>query len=617
MLTTDPLQGLPGTPRRNFRMAAACARPIDGRRGRASADVFLTLLMGSLICVGIARAEAAMAAERRFDVVIRGGTIYDGSGNAPFVGDVAIKGDRIAYLGPHAPSGGRNEVDARGKAVAPGFINMFSHTEWSLMQDGRALSDLRQGVTLEVMGESSMGPLTPAMKQAIIKGQVDIHFPVDWSTLGEYLEKLEKRGIAPNLASFVGAGTVRVNVLGNLDVQPNPAQLEDMRTLVRQAMQEGALGVTTALIYPPNTSAKTPELIELAKESARCGGIYTAHIRSEGDHLLEAVQETIDIAQASGAPAEIYHLKAAGKSNWSKLEAAIQKIENARAAGTRITADMYTYTAGATGLNAAMPPWVQDGGLEQWITRLKDPRIRAQVIAQMRNLKPDWENLYLQAGADGMLLLQFKNSNLKPLIGKTVAEVARLRQVSPEDAIIDLVIEDETRVLTAYFLISEENIRRQIVLPWVSFGSDAAAPAPEGVFLQSSAHPRTYGNFARVLAKYVRDEKLLSLQQAIRKLSSLPATNLSLAERGWLKKGYFADIVVFDPATIEDHATYERPHQLATGVQFVWVNGVQALRDGESTGAPSGRIVRGRAWTGWHGGGCRSNSRDWKWAWSK
>jgi N-acyl-D-amino-acid deacylase len=549
-----------------------------------------------------------------YDVLISGGTVYDGTGGKPFVGDVAIRGERIVYVGPKAPHPAKEQIDAHGKAVVPGFINMLAHPEESLLVDGRALSDLRQGVTLEVIGEDSMGPLNAEMKRLGVQRQADVKYPIDWTTLGEYLETLEKHGISPNVASFVGAGTVRVNVLGERDVQPTPAQLEEMRKLVHQAMEDGAMGVTTALIYAPNAYAKTPELIALASESARCGGIYSAHMRSEGDRLLEGVQETIDIAKASGAPAEIYHLKAAGKKNWNKLDGVIREVDGARAAGTRITADMYVYTAGATGLDAAMPPWVQDGGLEAWIARLKDPQIRAKVIKEMRDPAANWENLGLAAGPKGMLLLAFKNPDLKPLTGKTLAEVAQMRGVSPEDAAIDLVIEDGSRVGVAYFLMSDENVAREVALPWVSFDSDADAPAPEGVFLKSSRHPRTYGNFARVLAKYVRDDHVITMQQAIHKLSGLPAQVLSLSDRGLIKSGYFADVVVFDPKTIQDHASYEQPQQLATGVENVWVNGVRALRDGEATRAPSGRAVRGRAWSKAPGGGCRASAQDWTWS---
>jgi N-acyl-D-amino-acid deacylase len=557
---------------------------------------------------------SALAATAQHDTIIRDGIIYDGTGGPPYRGDVSIDADRISYVGRHAPGHGRIEVNARGRAVAPGFINMLAHPEESLFADGRALSDLRQGVTLEVIGENSMGPLTPKMKQLMVERQSDIHYAVDWTTMGEYLDELQKRGISPNVASFVGAATVRTNLLDEADVQPTAEQLNTMRQLVHTAMEEGALGVTTALIYSPNQYAKTPELIALAQESARCGGMYIAHIRSEGDRLLEAVQETIEIAKASGAPAEIYHFKVAGKPNWNKMDTVIGAIEAARASGTRITADMYTYTAGATGLDAAMPPWVQDGGLEAWIARLKDPAIRARVIAEMRDPNPSWENLMLRAGPDGTLMLAFKNPALRPLIGKTLAQIASERGVSPQDAAIDLIIEDGDRVEVAYFLMSEDNVRREIALPWVSFGSDEAAPAPDGVFLLQNNHPRAYGNFTRLLARYVRDEHVISLTEAIRKLTFFPASTLSLTDRGRLRPGYFADVVIFDPATVQDHATYEKPHQLSTGVDDVWVNGVQALKAGVATGAPSGRFVHGRAWTGAPGGGCRASSRDWTWS---
>ena len=549
------------------------------------------------------------------DLVLRGGTIYDGSGGKPFAGDVAVDGDRITYVGPPRALTGHTELDVHGQAVAPGFINMLAHPEESLLVDGRALSDLTQGVTLEVLGEDSMGPLNPAMKQLMVKRQGDIKYPVTWTTLGEYLETLERKGIAPNVASFVGAPAARVNVLGEIDVQPTAQQLRQMRTLVAQAMEEGALGVTTALIYSPATYAKTPELIALAQESARCGGIYTAHMRNEGDRIEAALQETIDIAKASGAPAEIYHLKLAGKDNWGKLDAVVAMIEKARAAGIRISANMYSYLAGATGLDAAMPSWVQDGGLEAWIKRLQDPKTRAKVIAEMRNPHPEsWENLYGGAGAAGTLFLSFKNPKLKPLIGQTLAAVAKSRGVSPEDAAIDLVIEDGSRVGVAYFLMSEQNVRRQMALPWMSFGSDEQGDAPEGVFLLSAAHPRAYGNFARVFAKYVREDHALTVEDAVRRMTSLPADNLSLSDRGRLRPGAFADVVVFDPNSIQDHATFEKSHQLSTGVSQVLINGKFALRDGKATGAATGRVVRGRAWSGAKDGGCRKSATDWTWS---
>jgi N-acyl-D-amino-acid deacylase len=548
------------------------------------------------------------------DVLISNAIIYDGSGAKPYPGDVAIDADRIAYVGPHTTLQGRVVIDAHGQAVAPGFIDMMGHSEESLLADGRAVSGLKQGITLDVFTEQSMGPLTAQMAKLMGERQGDFRYDVTWRTLGQYMEHLQKKGIAPNVASFVGEGEVRVNVLGEKDVTPTPAQLTVMRGLVRQAMEEGALGVTTALIYAPMNYAKTPELIDMAKESARCGGIYTAHMRSEGDHIEEAVRETIEIARQSGAPAEIHHFKFIGRDNWGKREKVIAMINAARASGIRITADMYTYTAGGTALDASMPPWVHDGGPEAMVARLKDPAIRAKVIAAMRERHPkDWESLFQQAGADGMLLLAVKHAELKPLIGKTLTEIAKARNVSPEDAIVDLVIEDDAGAGAAYFVISEDNIPKQLVQPWVSSGSDAESSAPEGVFLLSSTHPRAYGNFARIFAKYVREEHALSVEEAVRKITSLPADVLSLADRGRLRSGAFADIVIFDPKTFQDHSTYTKPMQYATGVTDVFINGELALKDGEPTGAPTGRFLRGRAWSGAAGGGCRATSKDWKW----
>jgi N-acyl-D-amino-acid deacylase len=550
-------------------------------------------------------ATSAAPVPASYNVLIRGGTIYDGSGGVPFVGDVGLKGDRIAYIGPHAPGRAARIVDATGKAVSPGFINMLSWSTESLIADGRGLSETAQGVTLEVMGEGdSMGPLNPEMKRLAIKRQGDIKYPIRWTTLGQYLEYLQRKGITPNVASFVGATSVRVHELGEKDVDPTPAQLGRMRALVRQAMKEGALGVGSSLIYAPATYAETPELAAITTEAAKCGGMYISHMRSEGNKLLEAIDELIAISKQSGAPAEIYHFKQGGRQNWGKLDAAIARVEAARAGGQRITADMYTYTAGATGLDAAMPTWVQSGGLEAWIKRMKDPAVRARLVREMRTPSNDWENLLLLSGGpENALLLAFKNPKLKPLTGKTLAEVAKMRGKSPEETAMDLVIEDDSRVGTAYFLMSEDNVKREVGLPWMSFGSDAESQAPEGVFLKSSTHPRAYGNFVRVLGHYVRDEKAATLPDAIRRLTSLPASNLGIRQRGTLKSGYYADVVVFDPATIQDHATYDKPKQLATGVEDVFVNGVQVLKDGKHTGARPGRFVRGPGWTGWPGGG--------------
>lgn len=551
---------------------------------------------GLVALVGLLPFGGAAAPEH--DVVIRNGTIYDGGGAAPYTGDVAIDADRIVDVGPHLEAHGRTTIDATGLAVAPGFINMLSWATESLIEDGRSQSDLRQGVTLEVMGEGeSMGPLNDAMKKLAVEHQIDIKYDITWTTLGEYLETLERRGISTNVASFVGATTVRIHELGYEDRPPSDAELDRMRALVRQAMEEGALGVGSSLIYAPAFYARTDELVELCKVAAQYGGMYISHIRSEQNRLLEAVDELITIAREAGIPAEIYHLKAAGKANWGKLGDVIRKVEEARAAGLRITADMYTYPAGATGLDAAMPPWVQEGGLEAWRLRLQDPATRQRVKREMTTPTDEWENLLMGAGTpDNVLLIQFKSEKLKPLTGKTLAQVAAMRGTSPEDTAIDLVIEDDSRVGAVYFLMSEDNIRRQIQLPWVSFGSDEGSYTPEGVFLKSACHPRAYGNVARLLGRYVRDESIIPLAEAIRRLSALPAGNLGLDHRGRLAAGYFADVVVFDPARIQDYATFEKPHQYATGVRDVLVNGTLVLRNGEHTGATPGRVVRGPGW---------------------
>ena len=578
------------------------------------ARAFRTTVAASVLCLTLG-AAARGSSSPVYDVIIRNGVIYDGTGHDPVHADVALKGDRIAAIGANLAGDARTTIDARGRAVAPGFINMLAHPEESLFADGRALSDLAQGVKLEVLGEDSMGPLTPTMQVNMRARQRDISYPVTWRTLGQYMETLERRGISPNIASFVGAGTVRTNLLGEADVQPNAKQLEAMRTLVRRAMEEGAVGLTTALMYSPNTYAKTPELIALAKVSARCGGIYAAHVRNEGDRLIEAIDELVTVARASGAPGHIYHFKQSGPDNWAKIDTAVARVEAARASGTRITSDMYTYTASATGLDAAMPPWVQDGGLEKWISRMRDPVIRERVIREMKDAHPaGWDNAYGQAGADGTLLLGFKTAALKPLTGKTLAEVAKMRGKSPEETAIDLVIQDGSRILVSYRVMTEANVAREVAIPWMMFDSDEAGQAPEGVFLLSNPHPRAYGNFARFLGKYVREERRVSLSEAIRRLTSLPADTLSLKGRGTLRPGNFADIVVFDPAAITDHATFPKPHQLATGVSDVIVNGGIAFRNGQPTTVRSGRFVRGRAWTGAPGGGCRASASAWNWA---
>jgi N-acyl-D-amino-acid deacylase len=521
--------------------------------------------------------------------------IYDGNGKMPYKGDIGIRADTIAFIGDLSEAHTRQVIDAKGMAVAPGFINMLSWANESLLLDGRSQSDIKQGVTLEIMGEGeSMGPLTPAMKKQMEQYQTDIKYRVSWTTLGEYLNHLQQKGVSCNVASFVGATTVRRYVVGEDNREPTPEELNSMRQLVKQAMEEGALGVGSSLIYPPAFFAKTDELVALCDEASRYGGSYISHMRSEGTQLFEAVEELVTIARRAHIHAEIYHLKAAGKSNWYKMDSVIRRIERARAEGLNITADMYNYVAGGTGLTACLPPTLTDGGFGKLRSRLQDPAIRKQTIRDMVTPTTAWENFYVAADSpDRILLVGFRQDSLKKYIGKSVGEIARIRHVSPEETVLDLIVQDSSRIESIYFLMDEENIKKQQQLPWVSFGSDEGSYTPEGVFLQFNCHPRAYGNVARLLGKYVRDEKVLSLAEAIRKLTKLPATNLHLHRRGELKAGNFADIVIFDPATVQDHATFDKPHQFATGVLHVLVNGVQVLKDGEHTGAKPGRFVKG------------------------
>jgi len=530
-----------------------------------------------------------------YDVIIRGGTVYDGSGRPPVQADLAIVGDKIVKIGRLDPSKAKAVIDATGLAVAPGFINMLSWSTESLIIDPRSLGELKQGVTTQIMGEGgSMGPLNDRTKKQMKDEQGDLKYDIAWTTLAEYLQYLEKRGVSQNVASYIGATTIRQYVIGEEDKQPTPEQMRQMLELVEKEMRAGALGIGTSLIYAPAFYAKTEELIEMCKVAAKYKGKYISHMRSEGNRLEEAVDELIRISREAKIPAEIYHLKAAGKENWGKMDRVIAKVEAARKSGMKITADMYNYPAGATGLDASMPPWVLDGGYPALFKRIRDPETRKKIIEEMRTPTDKWENLGLAAGSpERILLVGFKNEKLKPLTGKTLAEVAKMRGTDPENTILDLVLEDQSRVGTVYFLMDEGNIKKQIKLPWVSFGSDAESMAPEGAFLKSNPHPRAYGNFARLLGKYVRDENVISLQEAIRRLTSLPAGNLGLDRRGALKKGFFADVVIFDPNTIADRATFEKPHQFAVGVRDVFVNGVQMLREGNHTGKFSGRALYG------------------------
>lgn len=537
--------------------------------------------LGALLLTGL------FACGPGYDVIISDGLIYDGNGGEPYIADIGISGERIAVIGD-LEGDAETVINASGLAVAPGFINMLSWATDSLLIDGRSQSDIRQGVTLEVFGEGrSEGPLNTAMQ-----AEVDPRWAGEWTTLGEYLDFLVERGVSTNVASFVGATTVRVNVLGYEDRAPNEDELERMRELMREAMEEGALGLGSSLIYAPAFYASTGELVELAKVAGEYGGMYISHLRSEGNRLLESVDELIHIAREANIPAEIYHLKMAGRENWDKFDDVVARVEAARAEGLRITANIYAYTAGSTGLDAAMPPWVQEGGYAAWAERLQDPEIRARVLEEMTTPTDEWENLALAAGPAGTLLAGFENPELRRYAGMTLGEVARERGSSPAETAIDLVVEDGSRVQVVYFLMSAGNVARGIALPWVSFASDAASMAAEGEFLDRMTHPRAYGNFARVLGKYVREDQVITLPDAIRKLSKLPADNLGIADRGELREGNFADIAIFDPDQVRDHATYDDPHQYATGMVHVLVNGEPVLRDGEHTGALPGQVVR-------------------------
>jgi N-acyl-D-amino-acid deacylase len=533
--------------------------------------------------------------EAEVDVLIQNGTLYDGTGAPPYQGTVALKDDKIFYIGPPKFFTAKKIINATDKAVSPGFINMLSWGVETLIEEGKSQSDISQGVTLEVFGEGmSWGPLNEELKAYMKKNQGDIKYDINWTTLGEYLQFLEDKGVSTNIASFIGATTLRINAVGYNDSKPNESELALMKNLVHQGMKEGAMGIGSSLIYAPAFYSSTEELIALCKVAAEYDGLYISHMRSEGNKLLESVDELLTIADQSGIRAEIYHLKQSGKKNWYKLDQVIQKIDSARAKGLEITTDMYTYIAGATGLDASMPPWVQEGGLDQWIARLKDPAIRKKVIKEMKADTDQWENLMRAAeSSDKLILVGFKNDSLKYLTGKTLTEVAKMRGKSPEETAIDLVIQDGSRVGTVYFLMTEENIKKQIKLPYMSFGSDAGTMSPEGVFSKSSTHPRAFGNFVRLLGKYVREENVISLEEAIYKLTGLPASNLKIQKRGQLKNGYFADVVVFDPKEISDHATFENPMQYATGVEHVWVNGTHVLENGNHTGAYGGRFIKG------------------------
>ncbi len=566
-----------------------------------SSQIIISAIAAMSMLAPSLSAERSSASQNsaEFDVIIKGGTVYDGTGAEPRHADVAIRGDRIAGVGDFAAAHAKTVIDADGLAVAPGFINMLSWSNESLLQDGRSQSEIRQGVTTEIMGEGeSMGPVNDRVREHMLREQSDIKYEIKWNTLAEYLRYLEKRGVSCNVASFIGATTIRENVIGFEDKAPTPEQLDEMRELVRKEMEAGALGIGTSLIYPPAFYAKTEELIELCKVAAKYQGKYISHMRSEGNQLLEALDELIRISREAGIPAEVYHIKAAGQQNWPKIDDLLSGIEAAQKEGLKITADMYTYTAAGTGLDACLPPWTEDGGYPALFKRLRDPATREKIAAEVSKDSDEWENLYIGAGSpDKILLFGFKSDKLKPLTGKSLADVSKMRGKDPITTIMDLIAEDESRIGTVYFLMSEENVKKELARSWISFGSDEASQAPEGVFLKSNPHPRAYGNFARILGKYVREEKVIPMTEAVRRLSGLPASNLGLDHRGFIQEGMFADIVIFDPATIADRATFEKPHQYAVGVKHVFVNGVQVLKDGEHTGAKPGRALSGRGKT--------------------
>jgi N-acyl-D-amino-acid deacylase len=546
------------------------------------------ILLIVLIMAGCNETSVAPPAAFDYDIILRQGQIYDGTGSAPRVADVGIRSDRIAQIGDLSAARGRTETDVTGLAVAPGFINMLSWADEPLLQDGRSLSDIRQGVTLEIFGEgSSMGPLNQEMKEKLVERQSDIRYDVVWTSLGEFLQHLEDRGVSTNVASFVGATTIRMHELGEEDRAATAEELARMQALVKHAMEEGAMGIGSSLVYAPANFASTEELVSLSRVVAEHGGMYVSHIRGEGDAVFEALEEFFTIVRESGARGEIYHLKVSGKQNWPKLDEVIRRIETARAEGLPVTADIYSYHASSTGLSIVMPPWVKEGGHREFVERLQDPKIRRRLPAEMDMIP-----------AEDILLVSFRNPELRHLTGRTLAQVAAERGTTPEVTAMDLIIEDDSRIGTVRFTMSEENVRRKMALPWVAFCSDSGSMAPVVPFTNSQPHPRAYGSFARVLGKYVREEGILTLAEAVRRLTGFPAQNLKLDHRGLLAAGYYADVVVFDPATVTDRATFEKPHQLATGVLHVFINGEQVLADGEHTGATPGRFVKGPGWTG-------------------
>jgi len=581
----------------NYPIVSQIAEKFKAKRHERGPYMLRTRIFLCCIALGLSACDSPETTTITYDIVIRGGTLYDGSGQPGVAGDLAIDGDRIIAIGDIGEVSARREIDATGLAIAPGFINMMSWSPTTILMDGRVLSDIKQGITLEVFGEGmSWGPLNEKMKVSFAEELAKDGVELAWTTLGEYLQHLEDSGVSPNVASFIGHETVRIHELGYEDRQATADELKRMQELVREAMREGALGIASSLIYTPGAYADTNELIALAKASGEFGGIYASHMRNEGDQIFEALDELITIAREANVPAEIYHIKLASSAVWDRFDELIATVEAARAEGLSITADMYTYPAGSTGLDALMPPWTSEGGNEAWIGRLKDPATRERIRDEMLTPSTEWENMYLSTKPEGVLLVEFRNEKLSKYIGKTLAEVAAERGTHPADTAMDLVIEEGARGMAVYFAQSEDVVRRMTAVPWVSFCTDAPAIAAEGSFLDNSVHPRAYGSFARLVAKYVREEKMLSMGEAVRKMSALPADTLSLADRGRLEKGYYADVVIFEPESFQDHADYDDPHHYATGMEYVLVNGELVLQDGEPTGARPGRFLKGPGW---------------------
>ncbi len=542
--------------------------------------------MKSILCVSLASlcvSIAIPAFPQQYDVIIRSGNVYNGLGTKPVVTDIGIKKDTIAFIGDLSNSKALKEIDAKGLEVAPGFINMLSWSETHLLKDGRQMSDIKQGVTLEVLGEGlSAGPRKPRAKDK------------RWLTLGQFFTYLENKGVSTNFASFVGATTVRLYVLDQVDRKPNTQELTQMKNLVGQAMREGAMGLGSSLIYAPATFAATEELVELSKVASSYGGMYITHMRSESDFIYQGLNETFRIAKEANIPAEIFHLKINHERNWKKIDTVLNKIDSARKAGLKITADMYPYNASGTSLTARLPAWIQEGGAKEMRKRLVDPVSRKRVLYELKMGIPS-----KNSDPKDVMLLGFKKDSLNKLYrGKRLDEVARLHGKDADETMLDLLVADKTSIPAIFFLMSEENMKRMLKLPYVSICSDAAAYAAEPPDIEDGIHPRAYGSFAKFLSDYVREQNILTLEDAIRRMTSLPASNLKLKKRGQITTGYFADVVIFDKDKIDDKATYEQPHQYAEGMIHVFVNGVQVLKDGNHTGARPGRALRGPGFKG-------------------